>query len=138
MPTELEMVVIIQAAPTDWIKDPKFEDRLAIQMLRNVSFLNGAKGDFRSVTASTFLFRQGRFGSHILQAIIPATPVAQRVLRSETARSHNFRQLKFARKLQFFWKIWRFCSQTSLMCCKNCLVFIRKPVVKPVFLLRYC
>lgn len=61
IPTELEMVVIIQAAPTDWIKDPKFEDRLAIQMLRNVSFLNGAKGDFRSVTASTFLFRQGCF-----------------------------------------------------------------------------
>ncbi|MGH6862411.1 MAG: hypothetical protein ACRECY_19375 [Phyllobacterium sp.] len=60
------MVVIIHAAPTDWINDPKFEERLAIQMVRKISFLNGAKGDFRSVTAATFLFWQGRFGSGIL------------------------------------------------------------------------
>ncbi|GAB1582750.1 hypothetical protein PPNSA23_26930 [Phyllobacterium phragmitis] len=51
--TELEMDVIIQAAPTDWISPPKLDARLAIQMVRNMSCLNGASGDLRSGTLSS-------------------------------------------------------------------------------------
>ncbi len=54
--TESEMVVIIQAAPTDWIREPKLEERLASQTVLKISCLNGASGDARSVTSSTFFF----------------------------------------------------------------------------------
>lgn len=66
IPTEFEMVVIIQAAPTDWISEPKFEERLAIQIVRKVSFLNGASGDVRSVTSSTFLFDKNRLADPVI------------------------------------------------------------------------
>ena len=45
--TESVIDVIIQAAPTAWINPPKLEARLATQMTRNVSCLNGANGDNR-------------------------------------------------------------------------------------------
>ncbi|MEK1851030.1 MAG: hypothetical protein AAAC48_03915 [Phyllobacterium sp.] len=60
------MVVIIQAAPTDWISEPKFEERLAIQIVLKVSFLNGASGDVRSVTSSTFLFDKNRLADPVI------------------------------------------------------------------------
>src|SRR5690606_15940751 len=37
------MSVIIHAAPTVWISDPKFDARLAIQMARKVGCLNGER-----------------------------------------------------------------------------------------------
>ncbi len=50
MPAESEMVVIIQAAPTAWIRPPKFDARLAIQIARKVSCLKGARGEAWSGT----------------------------------------------------------------------------------------
>jgi hypothetical protein len=39
---ELEIEVIIQAAPTAWINPPKFDAMLAIHIVRKVLFVNGA------------------------------------------------------------------------------------------------
>jgi hypothetical protein len=50
------MVVIIQAAPTDWIREPKLEERLASQTVLKISCLNGASGDARFFTSSAFFF----------------------------------------------------------------------------------
>lgn len=36
MPADVEMLVISHAAPTVWIRAPKFEARLAIQIERNI------------------------------------------------------------------------------------------------------
>src|SRR4030095_16286537 len=36
---------IIQEAPTDWIRLPKFESRLAIQMPRKTGYLNGESAE---------------------------------------------------------------------------------------------
>ena len=36
--------VIIQAAPTDWMRPPKLDTRLAAQMARKVGFEKGASG----------------------------------------------------------------------------------------------
>jgi hypothetical protein len=58
MSTESEIVVIIQAAPTDWMSEPKLEERLASQMVLKVSCLNGASGDARFVTSSTFFLER--------------------------------------------------------------------------------
>ena len=41
MSAELAMDVINQAAPTDWIRLPKFDTRLAIQTLRKIGDWNG-------------------------------------------------------------------------------------------------
>jgi hypothetical protein len=48
--SELEIAVIIQAAPTAWIKPPKLEAMLAIQMVRKVWWAKGARGETRSGT----------------------------------------------------------------------------------------
>src|SRR6218665_1755894 len=45
MSTEDESEVISQAAPTACTSPPKFEARLAIQIVRNISCRNGASGD---------------------------------------------------------------------------------------------
>ncbi|GAA0863238.1 hypothetical protein GCM10009115_13130 [Sphingopyxis soli] len=37
--------VISHAAPTDWIIDPMFDARLAIQMARKAGYRNGARGE---------------------------------------------------------------------------------------------
>jgi len=50
MSGELEIVVIIQAAPTAWINPPMLETSVAAQSARNVVFLNGARGEVRCGT----------------------------------------------------------------------------------------
>src|SRR5687768_8489099 len=42
--------VISQEAPTDWIRPPKLEARLASQSARKMWYLNGVKGDARTIS----------------------------------------------------------------------------------------
>src|SRR5688500_7973578 len=42
--------VISQEAPTDWISPPKLEHRLASQSARKMWYLNGVRGDARTVS----------------------------------------------------------------------------------------
>jgi hypothetical protein len=51
MSCELAIAVIIQAAPTAWIRPPKFDAMLANQIIRKVGTLKGAKVEIRSGTA---------------------------------------------------------------------------------------
>ena len=53
MLAESEMEVIIQAAPTPWISDPKFDARLAIHTERKMPCWKGASGEARSGTGSS-------------------------------------------------------------------------------------
>ena len=50
MLAESEIAVIIQAAPTPWISDPKFDARLAIHTDRKMPCRKGASGEARSGT----------------------------------------------------------------------------------------
>ncbi|WP_234934297.1 hypothetical protein [Agrobacterium vitis] len=50
MLSEEEIDVIIQAAPTSWIRPPKLEVMLANQIVRKIWFLKGANDDFLSGT----------------------------------------------------------------------------------------
>src|SRR5262245_58724468 len=43
--------VISHAAPTDWMRPPRLEARLAAHTARKVEWLKGANGDGRSLTA---------------------------------------------------------------------------------------
>src|SRR5687768_13669517 len=42
--------VISQEAPTDWIRPPKLEHRLASQSARKMLYLNGVRGEARAVS----------------------------------------------------------------------------------------
>jgi hypothetical protein len=55
MLAEVVIEVIIQAAPTAWMRPPKFEARLAIHISRNVAFLKGARGEARFPAASSIM-----------------------------------------------------------------------------------
>src|SRR3977135_1119753 len=55
MLAESEMAVIIQAAPTPWISDPKFEARLAIHTDWKMPCRKGANGEVRSVKGSSLV-----------------------------------------------------------------------------------
>ena len=48
MSAEPVIEVISQAAPTDWIRPPRLDARLAIQTARKIVWLNGASADGRS------------------------------------------------------------------------------------------
>ncbi|MCY1236724.1 hypothetical protein D9M72_493960 [compost metagenome] len=52
---EGEIEVISQAAPTDWMRPPKLDARLAIQIVRKMSCLKGASGELRWGTSSSLL-----------------------------------------------------------------------------------
>lgn len=52
---EEEIEVISQAAPTDWMRPPKLDARLAIQIVRKMSCLKGASGEIRWGTSSSLL-----------------------------------------------------------------------------------
>ena len=60
MSSEAEIAVIIQAAPTDWIRPPKLETRLAIQIARNVGSAKGASGVPVSGSGTSFMALEER------------------------------------------------------------------------------
>ena len=52
MSSEAAIEVISQAAPTDWIRPPRLEARLASHTARNTGWVIGASGDARSFNKS--------------------------------------------------------------------------------------
>src|SRR5262245_19824931 len=73
--------VISHEAPTDWIRPPKLENRLATQSARKMRYLNGVRADARRISGrggESFMAEENaaRFGhsGHGMTRIAPLLP----------------------------------------------------------------